>query len=177
MRKRQFDPSSTVIDSSCLIHLWKLDLIQKLSVQYNCIYIPRYVHEECGRNRRVKTRLREMIRSFHPFLQICDVGNPYDAQLLYDDQLNPNANLDRGESEVIVQARERQISSVLIDDRKGKKMAEQHTLQVNDILDVLSRLKRDGLIAEVKPYLLKLGRKYTPKTQRLQSFLQEHEEL
>lgn len=177
MSPKNLEDSSTVIDSSCLIHLWNLGLILRLVVQYNRIYIPRHVEEESGRKGRTKHRLKELIDENFPLLQICDVGNPYDVQLLYDRQLNPRAAVNRGESEVIIQARERGISIVLIDDRKGKKLAEQHTLKVHDLLDILGNLKRNGIISEIQPYLKRLGKKYTPKKSRLITFLREHDEF
>lgn len=177
MSQKNIEADSTVIDTSCLIHLWKLELISKLVIRFNTIYIPRYVEEETGRKGRSKSRLKELIKTNDPFLQRCDIGNPFDVQLLYDRQLNPDANIDRGESEVIIQARERGISNVLIDDKKGKSLAEKHTLKVFDLLDILGSLKRNHIIDEVKPFIDKLGKKYRPKPSKLKDFLQEHQEL
>ncbi len=117
------------------------------------------------------------MRDLDPFLQICTVGNSYDSQLLYDKQLNPQARIGRGESEVIIQARERQISQVLIDDKRGRQVAIQHTLIVVDLLDILALLKKNGVIQEVKPLLAKLGKSYIPKATRLKGFLKEIEEF
>ena len=177
MTQKNIKADSTVIDTSCLIHLWKLDLISKLVIRFSRIYIPRYVEEEAGRKGRSKNRLKELIKNYYPFLQICDIGNPFDAQLLYDRQRNPDANIDRGEAEVIIQAREQGISNVLIDDKKGKNLAEKHTLKVFDLLDILGSLKRNNIIDEVKPFLDKLGKKYKPRPSRTKDFLQEHQEL
>jgi len=177
MSRKNIEADSTVIDTSCLIHLWQLELISKLVIRFNTIYIPRYVEEETRRKGKLKRQLKELIRNHSPYLQICDIGNSFDVQLLYDRQLNPDANIDRGESEVIIQARERGISTVLIDDRKGKNLAEKHTLKVFDLLDILGILKRNNIIDEVKPFIDRLGRKYKPKQSRLKDFLQEHQEL
>ncbi len=184
MSRKNIEADSTVIDTSCLIHLWKLELISKLVIRFNTIYIPRYVWEETGRKGRTKNRLKELIKVNDPFLQICDIGNRFDVQLLYDRQLNPDANIDRGESEVIIQARERGISNVLIDDRKGRKMAIAHTLSVKGTLGILIELKRIGLIENVTPFLLRIGNTKNKILNRLQvspelfsEFLKECDEI
>ena len=184
MRRKNIEAESAVIDTSCLIHLWKLELISKLVVRFNRIYIPRYVEAETGRKGKLKNPLKELIKNNNPFLQICDIGNSYDVQLLYDRQLNPDANIDRGESEVIIQARERGISNVLIDDRKGRKMAVAHTLSVKGTLGILIELKRIGLIESVTPLLWRIGNTKIKVLKRLQvspelfsDFLKECDEV
>ena len=184
MRRKNVEAESAVIDTSCLIHLWKLELILKLNIRFNRIYIPRYVEEETGRKGKLKNSLKELIKNNHPFLQICDIGNPFDARLLYDHQLNPKANIHRGESEVIIQARERGISNVLIDDKDGRKMAVAHTLSVKGTLGILIELKRTGLIESVTPLLLRIGNTKNKILKRLQvspelfsDFLKECDEV
>ena len=178
MSPQSSEIASVVIDSSCLIHLWKLDLIGKLTISFNRIYIPVYVQDECGRKGKVKRQLKSLIKNLHPFVQICTIESPYDAQLLYDKKLNVKATIDRGEAEVIIQAREREISTVLIEDHKGKKMAEQHTLKVQGILDILGLLKRNKIIDEIRPLIELLSKKYKYRVKKktLEVFLSEHNE-
>ena len=140
--------------------------------------------KEVGRKGKSKNRLKEPLENYYPFLQICDVGNPFDAQLLYDRQRNPEAAVDRGESEVIIQARERGVSNVLIDDRKGRKMAVAHTLSVKGTLGILIELKRIGLIESASPLLLQIGNTKNKILKRLQvspelfsNFLKECDEV
>ena len=142
--------TAAVIDASCLIYLWYLDILPKLIVRYYPIHIPRYVLEEVRRKGRSKRRLQDLIKH-KPFLKICDVINEYDAQLLYDRNRNPHATIDRGEAEVIIQARELSISEVLMDDRKGRKLAQQHSLNIRGVLGILKEFKKFGLIQEVRP--------------------------
>ena len=98
MPRPRFGKVAVVIDASCLIYLWHLDLLPSLVVRYYPIHIPRYVLEEVRRKGRSKRRLQELIRH-NPFLKICDVNSEYDAQLLYDHDRNPSAAIDRGEAE------------------------------------------------------------------------------
>ncbi len=144
--------AAAVIDASCLICLWHLDLLPKLVVRYDPVYIPRYVLDEVRRKGKRKHRLQAIIKQ-HPFLEICDVGDKYAAQLLYDRRLNPQARIDRGEAEAIIQGREREVSQILIDEKKGRKTAEQHSLNVRGTLSILKEFQRLGFIAEVKPLI------------------------
>src|SRR5436853_7824605 len=123
MPRSRFPRSLAVIDASCLICLLHLnyslphpDFLKALSLRYDAVYIPRYVQEEVRRKGRIKHRLQEIVEH-HPILKICNVESEYDAQLLYNRSRNPLAPIDRGEAEVITQARERKIFEVLIDDK------------------------------------------------------------
>lgn len=159
MPQIRFQRSFTVIDASCLICLLHLnrslsqtDFLQALALRYQAVYVPRYVLEEVRRKGRIRHRMREIIQRY-PILEICEVVNQYDAQLLYDRHRNPKARIHRGEAEVITQAREREISEVLIDDRKGRKMAERHTLVAKGTARLLIEFKRTGIIEEAQPLI------------------------
>lgn len=159
MPRKKARIGAVVIDASCLICLWDLDLLPKLSLRYNTVYIPRHVLDEARRKGRAKKRLQELIEEYDALLKVCDVGNPFDAQLLYDRFLNPESPIHRGEAEVIIQAREQGVSEVLIDDKDGRKIAMRHTLNVRGTLGVLIELKQIEIIEEVKPLIAKLGSK------------------
>jgi predicted nucleic acid-binding protein len=159
MPQTRFPKSFTVIDTSCLICLLHLndslpgqDLLQALALRYHSVYVPRYVLEEVRRKGRIKHRVKELIQR-HPILEICDVVNDYDAQLLYDRHRNPHARIDRGEAEVITQARERSVSEVLIDDKKGRQMAERHTLVARGVGRLLIEFKLIGVVEEAGPLI------------------------
>jgi hypothetical protein len=158
MQRPRVGKIAVVIDASCLIYLWYLDVLPRLVVRYYPIHIPRYVLEEVRRKGRSKRRLQELIRH-NPFLKICDVNNEYDVQLLYDHSRNPLAAIDRGEAEVIIQARELNISEVLIDDRKGRTVARQHSLNPRGVLGILKEFKRIGYIAEIRPLIEMIRKK------------------
>ncbi len=61
--------------------------------------------------------------------------------------------LDIGEAEAIALAVEVQADRVLIDERRGRLIANRLNLQYTGILGVLVEAKSQGLIAEVKPLL------------------------
>lgn len=157
MSKKPLFERSAVIDTSCLIYLWKLGLLQKLVISYKIIYIPKYVKEEFRRKGKIKRRFYEFLQEYKTFLEVCEVGNFIDVQLLYDKRRNPDARIQRGEAETIIQARERGISEVIINDKKGEKIARQHTLSVKNIFDILEELQKNGIIENIETELQKIG--------------------
>ena len=64
--------------------------------------------------------------------------------------------LDKGEAEAIVLAMENEISDILIDEHKGRRLARLNGLQPIGTLGVLIQAKKAGYIAELKPCLDKL---------------------
>jgi len=61
--------------------------------------------------------------------------------------------LDRGEAEVIALAEAKECGTVLIDDRKGRRIAALRGLSVIGSVGVLLQARRRGLIIEVRPLL------------------------
>ncbi|MBC7910369.1 MAG: DUF3368 domain-containing protein [Pyrinomonadaceae bacterium] len=159
MPRSRFQKSFAVIDASCLICLLHLkdllpqpDFLQALSLRYQTVYIPRYVQEEVRRKGRIRHRLLDVIQRY-PILEICNVESEYDAQLLYDHHRNPRAPIDRGEAEVITQARERRVFEVLIDDRKARATAEELNLIVKGTAKLLVEFETIGIIEKAKPLI------------------------
>lgn len=62
-------------------------------------------------------------------------------------------NLDRGEAEAIILAIELKADYLLIDERKGRTIAENLGLTVTGLLGILIRAKEKNHIAAVKPIL------------------------
>lgn len=152
--------SEAVVDTSCLICLLHLGLLQSLVYLYETVRIPRHVWNEVYRwnkERRGKKpsiyQLQSLLRQEHSLLKRCYVTDAYRVQVLTDRKQNPKTYIDRGEAETIIQASELQIrghkvSEVLIDERKGAEIARAFGLNVRGTAGVLALLERDRIIEE-----------------------------
>lgn len=153
----RFRKSEAVIDSSCLQCLLTLEksfpaykLFRALSLRYYAIHIPRHVWSETARHGRRRAQLQRLLDDY-PFFKRCHVGDDHKARLLYDKLTNPLARIDRGEAEAIIQAQERGISQVLIDERRGRQIAKAHTLTPKGIVGLIKDFRRNEVIPAARP--------------------------
>ncbi len=134
-----------VSDSSPLISLAilkKLDLLDQL---FDDIYVPNSVYDE------ITLQTKPHFKELQTFAanRIKRVQNQLAVQFLQKE-------LDIGEAEAIVLAKELNISDVLIDEYKGRKIASANGLSPIGTIGVLIQAKRSGLIKAIKPELDKL---------------------
>lgn len=130
-----------VINSSPLIALNCINKIPLLSDLFTEIIIPQEVYYETvisGNDEQIE----KSIKSSSKFM-IKSVETPLLVEFLQD-------TLDKGESEVIALAKEQNISTVIIDELKGRRLAERHGLTVIGSLGILLIAKKYRLIPEVK---------------------------
>jgi len=64
--------------------------------------------------------------------------------------------LDRGEAEVIILAKEKGIKQVLMDEKVARLQAEVLGLNVTGTLGLLLRAKKKGMISSIKPFITKM---------------------
>lgn len=67
--------------------------------------------------------------------------------------------LDKGESAAIVLAQELSASLLLVDEKAGRKIAEEMGLKVMGLLGVIAQSKKHGTITEAKPIIDELVQK------------------
>jgi len=129
-------PRKAVIDTSSLILLDKAGVLEKLSVIFDQIFYPQHVKTEVTR----KGKARSTRQKLSSFFSLCKVGDATRVEILKQD------NVDPGEAEVIVQATERAISTVIMDDKRAQKKAHRHGLTIYDTKRVMIELDRLGLL-------------------------------
>lgn len=136
---------NVVSNTTPLISLLKIGRLHLLESLYSTVIVPTAVWQEIeqGRDRPYYTDLLTL-----PFISIQSVSNIASVEYLTD--------LDRGEAEVIVLAREINADLVIIDEEAGRSYARHFNLTLTGTLGILLRAKQDGLIPEVKPLLEKL---------------------
>ena len=126
-----------------LAWLEQLDLIPKL---FGSAHIPQAVYDEFQHNPEAvgATELDAV-----PWLRISSVQDSLAVSLLLD-------QLDLGESEAIVLARELQANLLLMDERRGRRRAVQAGLNVVGTLGILVQARRQNLIGPLRQLLDRL---------------------
>lgn len=141
-----------VSNSTPIISLATIRQIALLPQLFGTIHIPREVYRELKSKK--SPGHQEVDASY---FQVKDIqGTSYIGFLLHE--------LDRGEAEAIMLAKELQADTMIIDERTGYRLAKAQELHVIGTLTVLLMAKNQGLIASVKPLLddmIQQGRWYS----------------
>ncbi|MGB1204906.1 MAG: DUF3368 domain-containing protein [Chitinophagales bacterium] len=133
-----------ISDTSVITYLLQLDSISILQALFQKVVIPIAVKEEL-----------EKIPSQRSFLERNNWIIPMSIQnLVLFNELSKE--LDRGEAEAIVLSLELKADILLIDEKKGRKIAKKHGIFITGLLGVLIDAKNQGLLEKVKPLLDKL---------------------
>jgi predicted nucleic acid-binding protein len=131
-----------VSDSSPLISLAILRKLYLLEQIFDEIWIPKAVHDEVARKRKAYS---DELKRFSEH-RIKEVRNVLAVRLLLQE-------LDIGEAEAVVLALENNIQDILIDEYRGRRLAEARGLAVIGTVGVLLQAKKTKLIQAVKPEL------------------------
>ena len=134
-----------VADSSPLISFAILNKLEILNKIFDDILIPESIFIEISINDKpYSNELNEFAKN-----RTKKVKNKLAVQLLRKD-------LDLGESEAIVLAKENKIQDILIDEYKGRKIARETGLHPIGTIGVLLQAKKQKILKEVKCELDKL---------------------
>ena len=134
-----------ISNTTPIISLLKINQLHLLEVLYNTIIIPEAVWQEveAGKDKAFYTDLAAL-----SWVDIQTVQNPAAVEYLTD--------LDRGEAEVIVLAREISADLVIIDETLGRQYARHFELPFTGTIGILLRAKKEGHIPAIKPLLQQL---------------------
>ena len=135
-----------LIDTSVLIALHKVDLIEKLSILWTEIKIPIGVKAEFTRKGKALI-MRKLLRKF---FVLCKVSDEFSVEWLIKE------GLGHGEAEVIAQAKETGVKEVIIDEIRARKYAGYHGLKVIGSIGILRELEKVGIISDVSMIVDKL---------------------
>ncbi|MEO8233206.1 MAG: DUF3368 domain-containing protein [Ignavibacteriota bacterium] len=129
-------PDIVIADTSCLIVLNKIDQLDLLKDLYQSVLTTQDIQNEFG--------------EFLPSWIEIKVLKDKTRQLILELQI------DKGESSAIALALEINHSTLIIDDFKARKIAEQLGLKITGTLGVLLKAKQQGLIKLVLPFVEQL---------------------
>lgn len=121
-----------------------LDLLRQL---YGNILIPEQVYAELGAGIAGKAVMNQ-IYSSRWIIRKSVRNRTFVADL--------QKELDAGESEAIALAKEIRANLLLLDEHRGRKIADREGLKKTGIIGVLLDAKRTHLVTEIKPLLDKL---------------------
>jgi len=133
-----------VSDTTPLISLLKLDLLDILQKMYSEVALPEAVYDELVTNAAFQKEA-QAIRDC-AFLRKEAVRNCFAVRVLEAEML-----LDRGESEALVLAEDLQADLLLVDERRARTIAKQLGIPIAGTLGVLLEAKRRGLCAVAAP--------------------------
>ena len=131
-------------DSSALIALAICDALDLLTALYDKVYIPQAVYLEITQEDRPESdKLRRYLRE--------KVKNVDMTNYVYLD-----AYADIGETEAMLLYKQLSADVLLVDDKKGRKVAKMNEIEVIGSLGILLKAKKRGLLNEVSIALNRL---------------------
>ena len=147
-----------ISDTSVITNLIQLDSLSLLNQLFGRIVIPQKVFGELA-----KVPGQVEIIEQTDWIEI----NPISDQKLFD---RIEKNVDPGEAEAIVLAIEMNADALLIDEKKGRKIAQEYGITITGLLGILVDAKQENLIQGVKPILdrliFEIGFRVSPKLYR-----------
>ncbi|MCI4671751.1 MAG: DUF3368 domain-containing protein [Bacteroidia bacterium] len=128
-----------ISDTSVITNLIQLNELSLLENLFGRVIIPEKVYSELGKLLAQK--------------KIIDESNWIDIRAISDKILYAKLenSLDPGEAEAITLAVELEADVLLIDEKKGRKIAQEHGVLITGLLGVLIEAKEVGLLEEIKP--------------------------
>jgi len=135
-----------VSDTTPLISLLKLDLLDILQKMYSEVALPEAVYDELVANAAFQEEA-QAIRDCS-FLRKEAVRNRFAVRVLEAEML-----LDRGESEALVLAEDLQADLLLVDERRARAIAKQLGIPIAGTMGVLLEAKRRGYVPLLRPLL------------------------
>ena len=135
-----------VADTSPLIFLARVGMLPALGPLFDDVIIPPEVLDEATADLRRP--------GAKPIADAVSEGRLRVVPARDEEMLEQLAqSVDRGEASAIALALERDVRGVLIDDRAGRRLAEQHGLLPVGTLGVLVRAARHGLVQDASALL------------------------
>lgn len=134
-----------ISDTSCLIALDRINQLDLLQELFQQIVTTQEVKEEFG-------------KELPEWIQIIAVQNTDKVQEL-------EAVLDKGEASAIALALETERSLLIIDEKKGRKVAQSLNIEIIGTLKVIQMAKQKGIIKSARPLikdLQKAGFRFSP---------------
>ena len=119
-----------VADTTPIITLMKLQRLDLLEKLFDTVLVPNAVFEELISNSNYLTEAQMVVEC--PFLKRLEVSDRQSIKILHE-----VVGLDVGESEAIALAEENHADLLIIDERKGRRVAKQMELKITGTIGIL----------------------------------------
>jgi predicted nucleic acid-binding protein len=133
-----------VSDTSPVLNLARIGRLDLLALLYHHVIIPSAVYEELIRSKSDLPPAVDL--ASQPWLTVATAKDRNRVNGLLED-------LDPGEAEAIVIAIELRADLLLVDERRGRRVASAAGLAITGLLGVIATAKRAGLVELAKPLL------------------------
>ncbi len=133
-----------ISDTSPITNLIQLEKLHLLKDLFSTIIIPNEVYEELS----IYENHRVILESTN-WITVRIVSDTEKVELLKQE-------LDAGEAEAIVLAKELNCDFLLIDERKGREVAQNQDIKIVGLLGILIKAKQRGFIPLLRPLLERL---------------------
>lgn len=131
---------TAISDTTPIIALLKSGHIHLLEKMFGMIHIPPAVFQELTSNKSFAQEC-ETVVACH-FIKVTSVRNMESVTIL-----RHNTGLDEGESEAIILAREMHADLLLMDERKGRKVAASMNIAVAGTIGLLAQAYDEEMLA------------------------------
>jgi predicted nucleic acid-binding protein len=133
-----------VSDTSPVLNLARIGRLDLLALLYRRVIMPSAVFEELIRSRSDLPPAIDL--ASQPWLTVAAANDRNRVQELLE-------YLDPGEAEAIVLAIELRADLLLVDERRGRRVASEAGLAITGLLGIIASAKRAGLVELAKPLL------------------------
>lgn len=132
-----------IADTTPLITLMKLQRLDLLEKLFGSVIIPNAVYEELISNSMYLAEAQMIAHC--PFLKRFEVSNRQSIKILRE-----VVGLDAGESEAIALAEEKNADLLIIDERKGRRVAKQMELKIIGTIGILLQAFDCGILSTIE---------------------------
>jgi len=131
-----------IADSSPLISLAIIDMLELLEYYFDKVYVPFAVYKEVSVfEKPFSEKLKHYLEQ-----KVLTVENIHMVSVI-------NERIDLGEAEAITLAFEKKADLIILDDSKARKTAKRNGLTVIGTLGLLLEAKKEGKIENLKQYI------------------------
>ena len=138
-----------VSNTTPIIALAKINKLEILEYLFGRIYISEGVYKELISNKKFIFEIEQITKS--SFIIVKEAKNRLAVELI-----QKMHGLNMGESESIILFKELGGDLLIMDEKKGRKVASSLDIELTGTLGILLKAKQEGIIIELKPLLEKL---------------------